>query len=80
MTPYEIRLLIHFHTTPSPYEGSDAPIYQPTIDSFIANGLIEECDGSYQTTDRGAAHIEQLCATPWPIQKWVNQAGNIINE
>ena len=78
MTPYEIRLLIHFHTTPAPYKHTDAPIYQPTIDSFVANGLIKKDDDSYQTTERGAAHIEQLCATPWPVQRWVNQVGEII--
>jgi len=78
MTPYEIRLLIHYHTTPAPYEGASAPIYQPTVDSFVENNLIEKVDGSYQTTDRGAAHIEQLCATPWPVQRWVNQAMEII--
>ena len=78
MTPYEIKLLIHFHTTPAMPDSIAAPIYQPTVDSFIENGLIEEADGLYQTTERGAAHVEQLCTTPWPGQRWVNQAGEII--
>lgn len=79
MTPYEITLLIHFHVSPALYQHVDAPIYQGTVDSFLQNDLIEQRDGdSYHTTERGEAHIEQLCKTDWPIRIWANKDGEVI--
>ena len=44
-------------------------------------GLIrkdERRDGVYTTTGRGHAHVVTLCKTPWPVKKWVDHSGAII--
>jgi hypothetical protein len=80
MTPGEIEILIHCHCTPEPHPRLHAPAVQATIQSFLANDLIQRAESfdGYVTTARGAAHIEQLCRTPWPTQAWVNERGELI--
>lgn len=55
---------------------------QEEIASFLMNGLIEadpHFPGTYKTTERGAAHISQLCSLPWPVKAWVDCNGKIIS-
>jgi hypothetical protein len=71
MTPYEIQLLIHCHTIAYPahdWPCAETPLLHETLTHFKMNGLI---DDQYKTTERGALHINTLCETPWPVQKWV---------
>ena len=45
---------------------------------LMANGLIEPepgMVGGYRTTDRGRAHMGQLCQTVWPVQAWIGANG-----
>jgi hypothetical protein len=45
-----------------------SPLLDQTIAGFVTNGLIY---ANLKTTERGAMHIDTLCTTPWPVQKWV---------
>lgn len=79
MTPNEIEILIHCHTSPSAHPRMDAPAVEEAHICLAANGLIEQRNqNNYHTTDRGKAHIEVLCRTPWPIRKYVNQLDEVI--
>lgn len=80
MTPNEIEVLIHCHVCQAQHPRADALEVRDALESFFRNGLItKEKDGVYHTTDRGAAHISQLCNTPWPRQIWVDEMGRIID-
>lgn len=81
MTPNAIEVLIHCHVCPLPHPRKDAPAVAEELQSFLKNGLIEPEPGSpggYRTTERGAAHIEQLCRTAWPVRVWVGADGKPI--
>lgn len=81
MTPNGIEILIHCHVCPLPHPRREAPAVAEELDSFQRNGLIEPLPGNFggfRTTDRGRAHIEQLCRTAWPIQAWVGADGKLI--
>ena len=82
MTPNDIEILIHCHVCPAPHPRLNAPAVQGAINMLLANQLIEQ-DGDKQfnrwrTTARGAAHIAQLCAIPFPDQAWIDVCGNVI--
>lgn len=78
MTPLHITMLLHYHTTPTPYAEHDCAHQESeAVHKFRAQlvklELIErdEADVSlYHTTDKGRAFVDMLCATPMPIQKW----------
>lgn len=81
MTPNAIEILIHCHVSQRVHPRIHAPAVLEEIDSFLLNGLIEhdpEDHDVYITTDRGKAHIEQLCRTAWPTQSWIGADGTII--
>ena len=79
MTPNAIEILIHCHVCPAPHPRINARAVQEEIESFLRNGLIREIKpGEYQTTERGAAHIAQLCNTELPRQAWIDCNGQVI--
>lgn len=83
MTPNAIEILIHCHVSPIPHPRRDSRAVAEELESLEMNGLIKLIDNArnvYTTTDRGAAHVSQLCKTPWPVQKWVDAHGKIIGE
>lgn len=83
MTPFEIELLIHYYCSASPFPRNDAPIMEDTIKWFLENDLIEfygkekDC---YRTTDKGEAHIIQLCSLDLPERAWVGSNGKVIEK
>lgn len=84
MTPNDIEILIHCYSCAAPHPRKDAPAVEESFKRFVEDGLIIQDfeyskDGDiYRTTDRGAAHVINLCSTPLPEQRWVNQNGEII--
>ena len=82
MTPLEIGMLFHFHTMLTPHPMIDNKLHNQVQQSFLHNGLIkvygEIVEGIYTTTDRGRAHVEVLCTTPWPVCRWVDRDNNVI--
>jgi len=79
MTPYEIKLLVHHYCTEDPYP-QHSEILSDTLRIFIDNGLIEQVipEDHYKITDRGMAHIDQLCNISWPTQVWVDERGRPV--
>ena len=77
MTPFEIRVLLHYFTTPSEPPEQNAPIFPATIQKFLEDGLIQRVqevgpDGAkYETSNRGEAYCKALTELPLPVQKWV---------
>lgn len=79
MTPNDIEVLIHCHTSPVSHPRKDAPAVRGALQSLEVNELIEEQDdGIYHTTGRGRAHLAQLCATAFPATRFVNSHNEII--
>lgn len=77
MTPNDIEILIHCYV--SPVEHPRYEHNKKVFESFIANGLIaDRGDGIYMTTDKGAAHVEQLCSIPFPVKQFIGYDGKII--
>ena len=79
MTPNDIEILIHCHVLPTPHPRIDVPAVSDSLTMLERAGLIEKTEaGGYETTARGRAHIATLCQTPWPVMKWVDHFGAII--
>lgn len=80
MTPSDIEVLLHIHVCPEPHPRESAPAVDAGITRLLGTGLIEPLAvGKYHTTDRGAAHIRQLCQLPFPTVQWVGANGEIID-
>lgn len=76
MTPYEIRALLHYYASNKDHGdlNRNPPIWRPTIESFLAQGLIVATSGLavvYEITDRGRIYVEALQRVPLPVQRWV---------
>jgi len=79
MTLLEIEVLIHCRVSPTRHPRADAPAVREALTRLENNGLIARQEGGfYDTTDRGRAHLKQLCSLPWPIKKWVGYNGEIV--
>ena len=81
MTPSTLELLMHHHVVPGPHPRSDAPAIQEGLKQLVHHGLIEAVPaqvGVYETTEKGAAHIQQLCALPFPEYVYIDYKGEKI--
>lgn len=75
MTPYEIKLILHWHSVVDRFAYDHAPIYGPTMARMISDGLIKKRDDDdrlYVTTERGEKFVEMLCETPLPENRWLD--------
>jgi hypothetical protein len=81
MTPNDIEILIHCHTTPLVHPRIDAPAVKESLEMMESHNLIyqEILEEYYLTTDKGKAYIAMLCNTPMPEQVWVDESNNVIN-
>lgn len=80
MTPLIIEILLHYFYSPTEYRNGDlsAPAVRDGIvwlrdEAMLIRTRAErnEYGSTYEVTDRGRAHIENLKALPLPISKWV---------
>lgn len=81
MTPNAIEILIHCYVTSEPHPRYYAPAVSEELEHMERNGLIVKTDNSqnsYRTTERGEAHIQQLCQLEWPRKIWVGSDGKQI--
>lgn len=81
MTPNDIEILIHCHVSGSKHPRLEAPAVKESILAFLNDGMISELDeiGFYGTTDKGKAHIAQLCSLPLPKLQFVRFDGVVLN-
>jgi hypothetical protein len=78
MSPLEISILLHYHTSKTDYRGGDfdAPAVREAINNFIGNGVLVERvvgaigDGTYEMTERGIVWVKHICSIPLPEQRW----------
>ena len=79
MTPNDIEILIHCHVSPTPHPREGDSAVRESLNNFVWHELIRiDINGIYRTTERGAAHLEQLCDMPLPRNAWVDASGRII--
>ena len=81
MTPSDIEVLIHCHVSPSVHPRAEAPAVTEALKKMIDTGLIEKdvVNFGFNTTDRGKAHIKQLCNLSLPIPVFTDEEGEIID-
>ena len=79
MTPNEIEVLIHYHTSRTAHPRLNAPAVQAAVRMFEQTGIFEQDNGIYHTTDRGKALVQVLCNTPFPREAWVDENGIVID-
>ena len=79
MTPNDIEVLIHYHTTGTIHPRATAPAVCNSIDIFVRKGILEQRDGDiYHTTKKGTALMCALCCTPDPVEAWVDGNGKVL--
>lgn len=80
MTPNTIEILLHYYVSPDPHPRIGAPAVNDDIQMLVSVGLISLLHGKvYQTTDRGEAHIKQLCNLPFPKRAWIGSNNEVID-
>lgn len=71
MTPFQLGVLLHCHTSPNvPHPRKDEPEVKKILEAFVKEQFIEKDlnnNDCYKTIERGQVHINKLCETCWPI-------------
>ena len=80
MTPYELKFLMHLHTTPEKWPNSDTQLYQNVVNCFAAEGVIEVGDNKngWSLTKLGEAWLEVILHVPKPKPCFVDYSGKIV--
>jgi hypothetical protein len=77
MTPNDIEILIHCYVSLEKHPRAE--YNRGVFDSFVENGLVSHVkDGIYRTTEKGVAHIQQLCNLPLPTKQFIGYDGKVI--
>lgn len=72
MSPSDIEVLLHYHCSPNPHPRYTANAVREATEEFLDLGLIEPAPReTYTTTEGGKVLVEALCATPFPVKRWV---------
>lgn len=84
-TPVTVEVLLHCYVSPNLHPRHDAPSVRQAFKDLSEAGLIAPDDkkplsGIYHTTDRGDAHVHQLCNLALPSQAWVGANGKLIDK
>ena len=87
-SPCDIEVLLHCYYSPEIHPRVDTPAVQSSYGNLILCGLIvPQCFmvgadttnlNGYETTERGRAHVKQLCSLPLPSSAWVDGNGKVI--
>lgn len=82
MTPNHLEVLLHYYVFGTQHPRMHALAIQQAIRDLIHGGLVELdfAKDTYQTTERGAAHIKQIRKLALPTKKdvWVDEKGEAI--
>lgn len=78
ITPLELEVLLHLYYDPSPY-NAPSEAHRNAVDRFLGEGLVDlrRYPGPLNellVTPKGAAYIESILYTPYPVQVtfWVD--------
>jgi hypothetical protein len=79
LTPLHLKLLLHAysHHEPWPHNGGCALEYEQHL---VADGLVQLAEHAsyYECTDKGKAHVEQLCTLQFPRPAWIAENGDVL--
>jgi len=84
LTPNDLDVLIHCHTTPGPHPRIHAQAVRESIEAFYQLGAIkpdEDRDSTtdgHRTTPLGDAWLKAILATPMPTLAYINAQGEVI--
>lgn len=81
MSPFELSLLIHIHTTPRAFDQRDTPLRKGTLSAFVIEGIIvpdSEQENGYVLTELGRAFLSAILSTRIPELAYVDQSGRLI--
>ncbi len=80
MTPLEITILLHCYARADGIPNREAPAVKKAIERFFSNDLIEQelTECGLCCTEKGKAHVLQLCNLPLPTSQWVDREGRQI--
>ena len=79
MSPLALEILLKaYYGSQEPHPSNGTVPYREAVDAFVAAGMIELGEYGYRTTERGAAHVHQLLALPFPMQGWIGADGRLI--
>ncbi len=83
MNPNEIEVLIHCHYSREEHPRVHAAAVSGALSMWQEKGCIEPNDyikDRYRITERGRAHIAQICNLPLPLSRkvWVTSEGKEI--
>jgi len=88
-SPCDLEVLFHCYYSPEVHPREDAPAVQSSYKLLECYGLIDKVEifnadtdiakqNKYTSTERGRAHIRQLCNLPLPSSAWVDSNGKLI--
>jgi hypothetical protein len=83
-SPCNIEVLLHCYYSSDAHPREDTPGVQSSYRLLELCSLIEpvyndkSSENKYRTTERGRAHIQQLCTLPLPSSVWVDSNGKVI--
>ena len=72
MTPFEIKIVLHHHSSYDEFSRADAPAYPNAVMELIKAGVLTQTTERVTTTPLGAALVQMWCDTPLPVKKWVD--------
>jgi hypothetical protein len=71
-SPYELEIILWYHSRASDWQYMDAPIWRETINKLIKFDLISQSSvTTYCATEKLHAYVDGLCNLPLPVQKWI---------
>lgn len=89
LTPYELSLLIHFHTTPARFSKDETRLYLQALETFVKEdivkftGFLDREGGSsvehgLKLTVKGKLWLDLILNTPLPQKAYLDRDNKII--
>ncbi len=72
MTPNDLEVLIHYHTTPGKHPRIDAPAVVESINGFLKDGVLKRAELNIVVTEMGRAWLDIILETPYPTMVWAD--------
>ena len=80
MSPHDIKVLLHHHCVVGPWPLGETTAYIDSRSWMEASGILHQNGTMWETTERGNALVQMLCATPLPDQAFVDpRTGKVVD-
>jgi hypothetical protein len=73
MSPFQIRIVLHYFYSPEEFRNDVGTIAESAIHEVADMGLLEvnsSQEPRWRITDKGRAYVGFLMAVPLPVQTW----------